>query len=217
MVHRAAIALLVAALTLTGCGGRSGAGDVTWPPRSHKNDQEASQIPADAKVGYNIPRSDPMTQQGTGGIDTYGNFVPREGFEITGGSLISTVGPVKRTAKFGSWAWVYKDAAKAKKHGWGPCLTSGEIIVAKSDLLSPAMQGLGDNRFEVEDLGDRYFIIRLDPAKGHRLCILRTPSGNVFTAGFQGTRVDCQGQVVQRRADGWYVGDEKLGTQAKSP
>lgn len=161
-------------------------------------------LPAGASVSYQIPQSDPLTTQGDGGMDFNGNFVPKEGYKVTGGALNSVLGESTYIAKFGDWAKGYSNSQKTEELGWGHCLTSGEFVVARQTMQEPPIQGNIDNYFACESLNTDLLLIKLDPAKGHRLCFVQRDGGQIFTPGFSGTKVDYNGAVVVKMDDGWY-------------
>lgn len=68
-----------------------------------------------------------------------------------------------------------------------------------------------ENRYEAEDFGDRHILVRLDPTKSHRVCIVRSGSGFFPTVGFVGSKAELQGVVIERQKDGWYQGSRKIG------
>lgn len=200
---------------VTACSG-SGAPSVldkwSWLPASHAHDAEAARIPKDAVSSFFIPPDDPLTtgsEGGWGGIDTFGNFTPtdRKSYVVKGGSVVSQLGPVERKAKFGDWDVFYADAGRQKRAGWGNCLTSGEVLLPREAFADPAPDLYGQNSFAIETFGPTYLLIRLDPARKHKLCFLERGGGQALTAGILGSKADVGGRVLERRIDGWYDGD----------
>lgn len=180
-----------------------------WPPCS----EGKKAIPAKMQVTYQIPESDPLTDKGAGGINPDGSFNPGESFKITGGSLVTQIsdvpdielGDFKASAKFGGWAWSYEDASKARKIGWGPCLTSGSIVVSKIQMLKPTTKAYTENNFSCEVLNEHYYLLKIDPSKNQKFCFLNKDLGaREFTQGFSGTKINYQNTTVEKKEDGWY-------------
>lgn len=205
------ILLFICLMVLVGCGNDTiSAKKLSWPPRTHRLDKEAALIPFQQKVTYYIPEYDPVEGKGTGGIDTYGNFLPGDNYKVSG-TMISSAGKVKRTASFGDWGHIYSDKSKKRSVGWGEALTSGEMIIPRDKILGETVEGYVENLFEIEDLGDDYFVVKLDKNKGHRLITVSTLYGSrSFTFNLSGTQIESKGRIFTRKADGWYVGEKKV-------
>jgi hypothetical protein len=197
-------------LLLTAC--KEPTQNIVWPPRTHVHDQEAAKIPMLANgIVMRTPRK--ITWSGPGTFDADGNLTPGPGFQ--GSTLVSSIGPIERRASLRGEAMVILDTTKKKLIQRADlCLFLGEVLITKDQLLNRGESGYVENRFSVEDFGDNLFIVKLDPSKKHRLCIL--PDGTV-TAGFAGAKIDYQGVVVERKADGWYVGNSKLAVRNSAP
>ena len=102
--------------------------------------------------------------------------MPKEGeFEVKEGKLVSKLGDIEKRATFGSWAYVYSGPDKKKVVGWGPCLTSGEVLVPHIFVAGPPRDELVENSFLAEDFGTAYTLIKLDSSQKHRLCVLYRP------------------------------------------
>ena len=209
--HKDTISLLIKRLSFVQEARENSTDSLSWL-KTNKYDKDLSEISEDSEVEYEIPHDEPLDSKGTGKIDTYGNFTPidKKSYQITGGALVSTLGTIKKKAKFKDWDFVYEDTTRTKKGGWGPLLVHGEMIVPKS-LFSSQLSYVSQNSFEAESFGEKYVLIRLDSTKGHRLCFWELPDGSRFaTVGIIGTKVEVGGNIVERKADGWYLGTDKL-------
>lgn len=155
-----------------------------WPPRTGRNDQSAASIMQDAQLTLEIPETAKVKYSGAQ-EPVGGNFAPVVGgFDVSGGTLFSKVGPIQKEATFHAWAYVYSDGEKKEVVGWGPCLTSGEIIVSNIFTQDVPSNFMVENSFDAEDFGPRYTLITLDPSKGHRLCIwLKLPDTGMRVSG----------------------------------
>jgi hypothetical protein len=195
---------------------------LSWIPRTDKYSSEASKISAAADLLYIIPKKSPLRSTGSGGIDSYGNFVPRtdkQSLMVFGGTLASRVGitnvEASREASFGSWDFIYADTGKSNVVGWGYSLTNGEVIVSREQFRRAPTNRVVFNRFEIETFGDKYLIIRLDPRKRDSLCLfdesgqsrsvgaLWGPFPVIPTAGYVGSTADVGGTLYERTAHGW--------------
>lgn len=211
-------------LFLGGCGEPSG--KIVWPPRTHTHDQEAAGIPSNAN-GIVVHMPDRISFSGPVGFDASGNAAPGGGFKLDGlgnitpmggfssGTLVTSIGSIEKRASFGGRSMIWEDKTLSKViQEIALYVYSGEVLITKDQLLNQGALGYTENRFSIEDFGDDMFIVKLDPSKKHRLCLLRdgTP-----TAGFVGTKIDHQGVVVERKADGWYVDQNKLTITQQTP
>lgn len=227
---RAEIFALIAALAICGCADKSQDAPLdkwSWLPRSTTHDAEASAIPKDAAVIYQIPNGDPLKAKsgagsGSGGgwgsdggwgrMDTHGNFVPtdKQSYVVQGGTLISSLGPIQKSAKYGDWDVVYADVERTKRAGWGHCLTSGEMLMPRNAFGDPPANMFVQNSFAVETFGADFVLIRIDPVKKHKLCFMQTGNTDVSTVSYLGTRAEVAGHVLERKADGWYFGKRRV-------
>ena len=183
----------------------------SWLPASTRYSAEADSIPKGTQASFHIPREDPLnfkSDGGWGGLDTHGNFVPtdRKSYTVKGGTLISSLGSVQRSAKYGDWDIVYSDVQRTKRAGWGHCLTSGEILMPRLAFGDPPSDMFVQNSYEVEPFGDAFVLIRLDPAKQHKLCFMTNGNSDLSTVYYLGTRAEVGGKVLERKSDGWYAG-----------
>jgi hypothetical protein len=183
----------------------------SWLPTTAAYDEEVSKIPKDAAISFTIPENEPVLTDsggGWGGISSSGEFVPRDkkSYFVRGGALVSMVGPVKRKAKWGDWDFAYADADLKQHAGWGNALTSGEVILPRSQFLNIPADKFVQNSFEIESFGDRFVLIRLDPAKGHKLVFLKSGDSQIPTAGYIGSKAEVGGEILERKSDGWYAG-----------
>jgi len=207
-------------------------GDLVTPPKTGKYDKEAMQIAAGTKSKIEIPEGNPVIYDGI--EETMGgSFVPKKGnFRVKSGQLKSGIGPLEKSADFTSWEYIYKDSTKKEIIGWGPCVTGGEVLVSNIFIKSVPADRYVENIFEAEDYGNDCTLIKLDPAKGHKLCLfldLRLPysvngleksvmdgklSGRcaedkspddilISTAGYIGTKAEIQGVLYERKSKGW--------------
>jgi hypothetical protein len=212
-------ALIIAILLLCGCSHKANEqperapaqlSKWSWLPSSEAHAAEVGRIPQGAKYSLYIPEETPLKthSEAPGGIDSYLNFVPtvKKSLVVDGGTLVSELGPVRKTAKWGDWAEVWKDSSRSVRVGWGYCVTSGEIMLPRSVFEAPPPDKFVQNAFEIEPFGDGNVLIRLDPAKGHRLCFFEGDNGKLATAGWVGSKAEVSGKVLERRADGWYSG-----------
>jgi len=222
--------VLTVSLLATGCGKSSLSGtsgqaaaskpvialdEWSWLPPTTKHDAEVAQIPKDSTIEFSIPENEPLKTDsggGWGGISDNGEFVPRDkkSYYVRGGALVSNVGPVKRKAEWGDWDFVYADADLKQHAGWGNALTSGELILPRKVFLDIPADKFVQNSFEIESFGDRFVLIRLDPAKGHRLVFLKSGGSQVPTAGYVGSKAEVGGKILERKLDGWYAGATRL-------
>lgn len=187
----------------------------SWLLSSDEHDLLLDKVPEGAKVAFSIPRDSPLKthSEGPGGIDTHGNFVPREknSLVVDGGALESRLGPILRRATWGDWDEVWTDELRTRRSGWGYSLTQGEILLPRSSFESPPPDIHVANLFEIEPFGEGHVLVRLDPAKGHRLCFLEAAGGSrTSTAGFIGSRAIVDGVILERRIDGWYRGETRM-------
>jgi hypothetical protein len=210
---RTAAVVMIVAL-LAGCSRTSAPATLdkwSWLPKTTAHDLEAAGIPADARLRHYIPEDDPIdagSDGGWGGIDTFGNFVPkdRDSYVVKGGSLVSSIGGIERRAKFSDWDVIYADADRKQRAGWGHCLTSGELIVERQAFPDPPANLYVQNHFAIETFGPTLLLITLDPARKHKLCFMESGGGQPITAGFVGSKADVADIELERRADGWYSG-----------
>ncbi len=193
--------------------------DWSWLPKSSKHEAEVAQIPKDAQFDLFIPKPEALTAKSLawGWVDSSFNFTPAEkkSFSVLGGALVSRIGPLEKKANWGGWDFI-DDAAGTEHRGWGYSLTSGEILLPRSTFDSPPTNTSVKNSFEIEAFGDNYILIRLDPAKGHRLCFLKVGRLQLPTAGYIGTQAEVDGRILERRADGWYLGTKKMSLTSTS-
>ena len=203
------ICVIGIALTLVplGCGGEERAegpdgASVSWPPRSGRHDAAAASIPPDAKARITMY----VEETGDRILGSDGRFWPVEGSSAEG-TCTTRAGEIEKTAKASRVGFVYADASKAKKVGYAVVLTEGEMIVPIELFAKPPKDRYVENSYACEDFGDRHLLIRLDPARGHGLHVIKTGGGWWVTAGFAGTRAEVEGVVLKRRLDGWYEGD----------
>jgi ankyrin repeat protein len=185
--------------------------DWSWLPGTGKHDSEVALIPKDSPVQFSIPENEPLKTDsggGWGGISSDGEFVPRDkkSYFVRGGALVSKVGPVERKAKWGDWDFVYSDAELKKHAAWGNALTSGELILPRIVFLNVPTNKFVQNSFEIESFGNRFVLIRLDPAKGHKLVFLKNGNSLIATAGYIGSKAEVGGKILERKPAGWYAG-----------
>jgi hypothetical protein len=117
---------------------------------------------------------------------------------------------VERKANWGDWDFVYADSGLKQSAGWGNALTSGELILPRELFLNIPTDKFVQNSFEIESFGERFVLIRLDPAKGHKLVFLKSGGAQTPTAGYVGSKAEVGGKVLERKADGWYSGTTRL-------
>jgi hypothetical protein len=186
----------------------------SWLPQTHQNDAAAAQIPQGATISFFIPENEPLDTKsnGWGGISSTGEFVPtdKKSYTVKGGALEATIGPIVKKAHWGDWGFVYADEAHSQKVGWGNSLTSGDLLLPKKVFLDPPADRFVQNSYEVEPFGNDYVVIHLDPAKGHRLCFMKVNGGTFPTAGYLGSKAEVGGNVLTRKADGWYLGNRQV-------
>jgi len=182
---------------------------ILWPPCTGKNDQEAATIPTGAK-SYAAGAGE-IRYGGSLVLSNSGNgiMLPIEKeFEINSGTFVSGIGTIQRKASFTDWAYIYKDQSRQEKVNWGPCLTQGEIVFPISIFENAPDNMFVENHFEAEDFGKKHILIRLNPAKDHRLCMIFARDGLHTTAGYMGTKMELAGKTVERGKDGWYQGEK---------
>lgn len=209
------VVAVISVLALCGCGKEeqpataSSAKQIEWPPRTGRNDQSAASIMQDAQLTLEIPETAKVKYSGAQ-EPVGGNFAPVVGrFDVSGGTLVSKVGPIQKEATFHAWAYVYSDGKEKEVVGWGPCLTSGEIIVSNSVMQDVPSHFMVENSFDAEDFGPRYTLITLDPSKGHRLCIwLKVPDTGMRVSG--GLTKFCSGELGGKVADSMGSTDDLL-------
>ncbi len=87
-------------------------GKFDWLPNSVP--ASTPPIPKDAHFTIQIPKNDPLKgkSSGWGVIDTNGNLLLKEkkDYVVSGGSLITRLGPLEKRATYGDWDFVYQDA-----------------------------------------------------------------------------------------------------------
>jgi len=205
-----------------------------------RNDQTVASITQGSELTLQIPKEAKVEYSGFQQAFV-GTFAPVAGsFEVSGGKLISKVGDIQKEAMFKDWAYVYAAGDKKKVLGWGPCLTSGEVIVSNIFVRSVPSEYMVENRFDTEDFGPGFTLIRLDPSNGDRLCIwVKRPdtgmkvvgvsdfgsgtfSGKVNdsidytdlvlvnTAGYIGTTTTFGDKKFVRQKEGWFLGTKKM-------
>ena len=190
-----------------------------FPPRSGKNDAAATDLTSNSRLEAQIPDDDPLRPEGEtqprggawgeGGI--FLSMIPVEGkFKITGGTFETYIGNIRKRAKFTDWDRVYRDGTK-DIIAWAAMLTEGEILIPKV-LISHTPRTLAiKNHYALEDFGPHFFLIRLDPAKRHRLGLFRGDNGQWnITSDYIGGLVDVNQRTIERKQDGWYEGSQKL-------
>lgn len=222
--------VLLLSLFTTGCSKSSGPGNLgqsaapnpaitlnewSWLPTTAKHNEEIAQIQKDFSISFSIPPNEPLKTDsggGWGGVSATGEFVPKDknSYFVRGGSLVSKVGPVERKAKWGDWDFVYTDAGLKQHAGWGNALTSGELILPRELFLNIPTDKFVQNSFEIESFGERFVLIRLDPAKGHKLVFLKLGDSQLPTAGYIGSKAEVGGKILERKADGWYSGTTRM-------
>jgi hypothetical protein len=187
-------------------GGGPEAVEVSWPPRFGRHDTVATVIPQNARPLINMAVS---TENATQVLGADGRFWPREG--DYSGTCTTSAGELKKTAKVTDFGFLWEDESKSKKVGWAYVVTEGELLVPVELFRKPPTRAYVENSYECEDFGDKYILVRLDPAKGHRLHIVDRGQGYWVTAGFVGTTAHVAGAALKRRQDGWYHGGRKAG------
>lgn len=227
------------AIAALGCGESSPF--ESWPPRNGENDGMAEVGGLSIEVVHVISSRDTLRMDGRRDL-AGAQFLPIEGeFHVLGGQLTSALGAVHRSANFGSWTLFYAGSTRQEIVGWGPCLTSGEVIVPNVFITEPPARRYVPNAFEAEDLGEYHTLVRLDESRGDKLCLGYRPadgsgyagnlkatgrldlSGQVDpvwassdrmlfgTAGDAGSRVRVGAHTLDHRPDGWYLGELRVG------
>lgn len=183
----------------------------SWLPASAANSAEVAAIPAGANLALFIPETQPRKthSEAPGGIDENLNFVPtvRRSLVVDGGALVSKLGPITKNAHWGDWNEAWSDPSHKSRFGWGYCVTAGEVILPRSAFEHQPSNRYAQNAYEIQPFGDKFVLIRLDPAKAHRLCWL---DGGGTTAAWIGSKAEVNGNVLERRADGWYLGTLRM-------
>jgi hypothetical protein len=185
----------------------------SWLPKTTKHDAALAQVPKDAEIDLTIPKDEPL--EAGGGlfkIDERGNPImpDDDSYVVKGGALVSKLGAIEKKAMWGGWDFIYADSARTQKVAFGNSLTSGEVLLPRELLLDPPTNRIVQNAFEIESFGDKYVLIRLNQAKGHRLCFMQDGRAKIPTAGYIGSKAEVDGKVLERKADGWYSGTTKL-------
>jgi hypothetical protein len=221
---------IAAVLLLTGCKGSAPSNpsrqaadtkldEWSWLPGSSKHEADVAQISKDAELELFIPKDDPLASKsvGWGKVGTAFNFIPTEkkSYVVSGGALVSKIGAIEKKAKWGDWDFV-QDAAHPQHVSWGHSLTSGEVLLPRAIFVSIPTDAVVQNSFEIEAFGDTYVLIRLDPAKGHRLCFLQVGRLQLPTAGYVGTKAEVDGKILERKTDGWYLSSKKMSQPSSS-
>jgi hypothetical protein len=181
---------------------------VKWPPRTGKHDNETRTLSKEAKVSCRISQNDPIQYSGSKTLSptVSGLMLPNDDFKINGGTIISKLGDIEKTAKVTDWDFVYEDASLKNKINWGPCLTKGELILPLSLFENPPYKMYVNNFFEAEDYGEKHILIRLDATKNHRLFMV----DQELTVGWVGTKISLNDKIIERHKDGWYYGKQKI-------
>ena len=189
---------------------------ISWPPYTHKLDKEADKIYGADELNYLLEAKEPIEFKGLGVVNEFGNFIPNNEYKIPRAFLVSTVGAVSRKGQFGNKDFIYTDSSKKKIVDWGVVLKSGELIVEADALFGETtyektingekVGGFVENYFEVENLGDDYFIVKINPIK----LVQSGDLGVALTVGHEGTRIQYKNNIVMRKHDGWYIGKDKL-------
>ncbi len=184
--------------------------NISWPINTGRYDSLAATLPPVSGSLYGgIPKENPLKSKGNQVLGRDGNFWPQEGkYFITGGVFFSQIGSLRKEAQFHNWMIYYQDSSRQKPAGWCPCLTQGELIFPRKGL-SGKSEHYFDNYYEATDLGDSLVLIRLDSTRGHRICVI--DEGFYPTPAYPGSRLETQGMVLQRKADGWYCQTRKVG------
>ena len=186
----------------------------SWLPPSSAHAAELATIPAGAALALTIPKDHPISthSEAPGGIDSQLNFVPtvKKSLIVDGGSLISQLGPVKKTAQWGDWGVVWSDAQHNSRAGWGYCLTAGDLILPRPAFEHPPGDRFAQNFFTIEPYGDHYVLLHFNPARGQRVCWLGSPFSGGPTAAWVGSKAEINGQILERHADGWYAGPWRM-------
>jgi len=159
--------LLCLGVTL-GCGGHEEEQAVEFPPRTGAHDALAAKV-ADARLELRIDPEEPLVFSGIQELSG-SQFVPVAGeFDVAGGELVSTLGPVTKRAQFGVWSYV--EDAEGNVIGFGFDVVSGELVVPSVFTKEPPAGMRVANSYRAEDLGADYTLITLDPAEGHKVTI----------------------------------------------
>lgn len=195
----------------TGCRKNTKQARVVWPPESEKHNREASTLPADAELYCGYPSDDPLSVKG--GVEVLGpdgQFWPVEDRPGTiSGSFITQIGDIEKRAKCTGIAFIYKNVTKEAKTAWGWYLTEGELLLPFSFFEEePPDNSYVENKYELEAFGKNHILIRIDPQKNHRVCIIDRNS--YPTVNFSGSKAEINGAVIERRQDGWYQGDTNI-------
>lgn len=185
--------------------------EIIWPPRTSKHDIEAARLPANTQVMLEFSKTDPLKQEGMTDIDENFNTTPQEGSYRVSGTIISKIGTIQKEARITDWTFIRRYPQNEKTKVWGYYVTSGEMLIPKSSLMKASPEMQVSNLFECEDFGENFILIKLDPAKGHKLCLL-VARGITITAGFIGSKVNVEGLMIERKSDGWYNQNKKIGT-----
>jgi hypothetical protein len=161
-----------------------------------------------------IPDAAPLTahSETLGGLDERAGVVPkhRKSIVVDGGLLVSRLGPVEKTARWGDWDTVWSDESRTVAAGWGYCLMSGDVLIPRRLMEDPPPGRFVQNVYEIEAFGETSVLVHIDPARGHRVCFMETPEGKRFTAGYTGAKAETGGRVLERKADGWYLGTTRM-------
>ena len=185
--------------------------NASWLPETSRYDEEAAHIPEGARLTTMIPEDEPISEQASNmRLGSSFEMYPddKTSIVIKGGALVSKVGDIEKRALFRSWDYLYEDAKFTKPlKKWGPSLTSGQLLVERDSFKSSFEGVYAQNSFIAEPFGKRFVLVTLDPAKGHRLCYLRTREGNVFTGGLAGTRAEVGGMIIEKGAKGWHLAE----------
>jgi len=217
---------IVVILVLCGCSGKgnlqserapTNLSKWSWLPPSDTHDPDLDKVPLGAEVRFYVPAEAPLTTHCVAcKIDTNLNAVPtvKGSLVVDGGALVSQLGSISVTARWGDWDIVWADHARTARVGWGYCLTSGNIILPREVFENPPPDRFVQNAFQIEPFGLGNVLIGLDPAKGNRLCFLGNPptAGSMGspTAGWIGSKAEVNGRVLERKADGWYSGATRM-------
>jgi len=184
---------------------------IKWPPQTGKNDSLFATIPSDAELNISIPEDDPINFSGTEELGSDGKFLPRKGsYFITGGSLVTELGQIKKIAKFNGWDYVYNDEKHKDIYHWGPCLVHGELLIPSKLFSNQTSDLFVNNYYECEDFGEKYILVKLDSTKNHKIVVISKRGGFMITVGLPGSKAQVENVIFQRKIDGWYVDENKV-------
>jgi len=203
---------------------------IVWPPANFGNTFDKVQNASNVKYDWSFESKGMHGMNKYGELDNpydendvnklYGSNNQKSNsdavFKIKG-EFYSNLGSLKVKATFNKWKKIMSNDGMTV-YGWGPILTSGEVIVDKKGLRDISKNSVFDNSYSLSAVNDNYVMIKIDSLKNEQLLLLHSFNANgkgVFAPlpNTINTNVSYQEGEVKAHVDGWYYKDNKIVLQ----